>query len=54
MPLHVLALGACVFVLGLGYLCRLYDGTVRFVLLVAWMAAAGVVLALNTDFSCSR
>jgi len=54
MPFGDLVAGFVVLVLGLALLCRIGDAALRFVLLLAWMAGAGVVLALNTNFSWPR
>lgn len=54
MPFGDLLMGFCVLILGLALLCRVPDTTLRFALLVTWMAGAGVVLATKTDFSWPR
>ncbi len=54
MPFGDLVLGFAVLVLGLALLCRVDNDTLRFVLLLGWMAGAGVVLAMKTDFSWPR
>ncbi|RJQ10375.1 MAG: hypothetical protein C4551_02780 [Bacillota bacterium] len=54
MPTWELLAGLTLLVLGLAFFARAFTGSIRFVLLTAWMVGAGVVLAFKTNFACPR